>query len=86
MACSFCGSVGFGISVLPNRCTFCDGTEGGHPPKPLRIKTGEFARYLASYLEHHIDEFVWARGKHQELGFKQGKLAELIQTFQDTLP
>lgn len=33
--CSGCGSEGFAQSVLgPGRCTFCDGTVGGHPPKP----------------------------------------------------
>lgn len=32
-ACKGCGAVGFGKSILgSNRCTFCDGTEGGNPP------------------------------------------------------
>lgn len=31
--CPTCGSAGFPESVLgANRCTFCDGTEGGNPP------------------------------------------------------
>lgn len=31
--CPTCNSYGFPISVLgPNRCEFCDGTEGGSPP------------------------------------------------------
>jgi carbon storage regulator len=31
--CHTCGSTGFNKSVLPDRCTFCDGTEGGNPPE-----------------------------------------------------
>lgn len=32
--CKTCGGKGFPASVLgPDRCTFCDGTEGGNPPK-----------------------------------------------------
>lgn len=30
--CPTCGSRGFDDSILPDRCTFCDGTEGGNPP------------------------------------------------------
>lgn len=31
--CAGCGSKGFAPSILgPDRCTFCDGTEGGNPP------------------------------------------------------
>lgn len=31
--CSGCGSEGFPKSILgSNRCTFCDGAEGGNPP------------------------------------------------------
>lgn len=31
--CPTCGSIGFLTSPLgANRCSFCDGTEGGHPP------------------------------------------------------
>jgi hypothetical protein len=31
--CPTCGSKGFDVSVLgPDRCSFCDGTEGGNPP------------------------------------------------------
>lgn len=30
--CPTCKSKGFQPSVLVNRCTFCDGTEGGNPP------------------------------------------------------
>lgn len=30
--CKNCCSLGFKPSILPNRCTFCDGTEGGSPP------------------------------------------------------
>jgi hypothetical protein len=33
MTCLTCGSRGFDPSVLPDRCTFCDGTVGGHPPE-----------------------------------------------------
>lgn len=32
--CKTCKSVGFDKSVLgDDRCTFCDGTEGGNPPQ-----------------------------------------------------
>ena len=32
--CPTCKSIGFPKSVLgDDRCTFCDGTEGGHPPE-----------------------------------------------------
>ncbi len=31
--CPTCHSYGFKPSILgPHRCTFCDGTVGGHPP------------------------------------------------------
>jgi len=33
--CKSCGSVGFDKSIINNMCTFCDGTEGGNPPKEL---------------------------------------------------
>lgn len=33
--CAGCGSKGFKPSVTGIGCTFCDGTEGGNPPKPL---------------------------------------------------
>ena len=32
LVCPTCYSKGFEISILENRCTFCDGTEGGNPP------------------------------------------------------
>lgn len=36
--CPTCGSVGFEVSVLGlDRCTFCDGTEGGDPPTAEEI-------------------------------------------------
>lgn len=32
--CPTCRAVGFDPSILgPDRCSFCDGTEGGHPPE-----------------------------------------------------
>jgi len=35
--CPTCKSKGFDLSILgPDRCTFCDGTEGGNPPEPTR--------------------------------------------------
>ena len=37
--CPTCGSTGFEVSILgPDRCTFCDGTEGGSPPTKNDIK------------------------------------------------
>ena len=34
--CPTCKSEGFELSILgPDQCTFCDGTEGGHPPELL---------------------------------------------------
>ena len=30
--CPTCKSEGFIPSRMKNRCSFCDGTEGGHPP------------------------------------------------------
>lgn len=36
--CPTCQSVGFPISRMGwHRCTFCDGTEGGHPPTEREI-------------------------------------------------
>lgn len=32
LCCPTCKSVGFPKSVLPDRCTFCDGSEGGQGP------------------------------------------------------
>lgn len=33
--CPSCGAKGFDQSILgADRCTFCDGTEGGNPPRP----------------------------------------------------
>lgn len=37
MTCPTCKSVGFSKSIIPNRCTFCDGSEGGKPPKKVRL-------------------------------------------------
>lgn len=36
--CTTCKSMGFEVSVLgKDRCTFCDGTEGGNPPTQEEI-------------------------------------------------
>ena len=38
MKCVGCNSEGFEASAIgPDRCTFCDGTEGGHPPQHISI-------------------------------------------------
>lgn len=40
--CPGCKSKGFAPSVLgPDRCTFCDGTEGGNPPTREEIKEAQ---------------------------------------------
>jgi hypothetical protein len=36
--CHTCGSVNFEPSPLPDQCTFCDGTVGGHPPTQREIE------------------------------------------------
>lgn len=37
--CPGCNSLGFDQSKLgPDRCTFCDGTEGGNPPCVLTVR------------------------------------------------
>jgi hypothetical protein len=43
LKCPTCNSKGFKVSILgPDRCTFCDGTEGGNPPeKPLHVRVAE---------------------------------------------
>jgi hypothetical protein len=42
--CPTCSSQGFDVSVLgPDRCTFCDGSEGGNPPTEEDIKDAEEA-------------------------------------------
>ncbi len=30
--CGTCGAEGFEPSIIPGRCTYCDGTFGGNPP------------------------------------------------------
>lgn len=39
ITCPTCKSLNFNKSILgPTRCSFCDGTEGGHPPElPLIV-------------------------------------------------
>jgi hypothetical protein len=38
MACPTCKSEGFKFSRLgQDRCTFCDGTEGGNPPSDIDV-------------------------------------------------
>ena len=54
MKCITCSSQGFNKSVLgPHRCTFCDGTEGGHPPKPEEIE--EMAALIHWVTQSRID-------------------------------
>lgn len=56
--CTGCGSKGFHPSVLPNRCTFCDGTEnGGGPYRELQDKLAQ------ETLRHHRDESAIANIK-----------------------
>lgn len=37
--CVTCKSLGFEKSILPDQCTFCDGTFGGHPPEIVWCNT-----------------------------------------------
>ena len=47
--CPTCRSVGFEVSKLgPNRCTFCDGTEGGNPPTEEEIKEAQLGNSTIS--------------------------------------
>lgn len=36
--CPTCKSSGFNRSHMINRCSFCDGTEGGHPPTKEEVE------------------------------------------------
>lgn len=46
--CPGCQSVGFEVSALgPDRCTFCDGTEGGNPPTLEQILDASLAKRQA---------------------------------------
>lgn len=36
--CPYCNSSGFPPSKMKDRCTFCDGTEGGHPPTEEEVE------------------------------------------------
>lgn len=45
--CPGCNSRGFAPSVLgDDRCTFCDGTEGGNPPTPEEIAEAQRRRQV----------------------------------------
>lgn len=51
MKCITCGSQGFDVLVLgPDRCTFCDGTEGGNPPTQEDI---EEAKDRSKFMERY---------------------------------
>ena len=52
--CPSCNSSGFQVSILgPDRCTFCDGTEGGNPPVE-KCATGSEARRRAEELANEF--------------------------------
>lgn len=53
--CAECNSVGFAPSALPNRCTFCDGTEGGNPPTAEEISKANAPKdYIISSSESDL--------------------------------
>ena len=47
--CPTCKSIGFEPSILgPDRCTFCDGTEGGNPPQdPTRLSETTLLHFVS---------------------------------------
>jgi hypothetical protein len=54
LVCETCGGIGFDESVLgPERCTFCDGTEGGNPPTEGEVVAYKAARKNALFIERY---------------------------------
>jgi hypothetical protein len=53
--------------------------------QPMKTSPSEFARYLASYLEDHMSDFV-KMNYYDDPVVDHLALAKLIQTFQDTFP
>ena len=47
--CPTCGMFGYEDSVIPDKCTYCDGTEEGHPPT-----ADDVARYWNSEVEDDL--------------------------------
>lgn len=43
--CLICKSRGFSPSVTGRGCTFCDGTEGGHPPE--EVERTRFEKWIS---------------------------------------